>query len=237
MLVWSICSWPVCGTGELFHKSESPHDLEKELQRLVSLGMAQSEDPEELRRLASMYLDLGYALYSDPKDKIDSFREGARMAKKALELDESSARAHFLYAANFGKAAQLQGWVAAARALQTLKYHVNRVLELDEKHALAHYMLGVMYEELPWFLGGDSDVAGEYLKKTLALDTRYAPARLDLGKWYLKRGDSQKAAAEFMKVINTPPFKKRWIWERLHRPEAEILLQQIRVGESPGPLE
>ena len=120
-------------------------------------------------------------------------------------------------------------------SLQKLKNHVNRVLELDEEYAPAHHMLGRMYEELPWFLGGDQEDAGEHLKKAIFLDGFYAPARLDLGKWYLKHGRSQEAAKEFLRVLKTPPLKKRWIWESIHRPQAQNLLRQIRVSESPGP--
>jgi Tfp pilus assembly protein PilF len=129
----------------------------------------------------------------------------------------------------------LQGLVAAALSLQTLKNHVNRMLELDAKYAPAHHMLGRMYEDLPWFLGGDTEAADAHLKKAISLDARYAPARLDLGKWYLKHGRSQEAAKEFIRVLKTPPIKKRWIWERIQRPQAQIFLQQIGVSEYPGP--
>jgi tetratricopeptide (TPR) repeat protein len=221
--------------GEELTDHETPLALEQQIQVLVSSGADQSDDPAQLLHLAGMYLDLGYGGYLHPEKKLASFKEGARLAKKALEQQESSVDAHFLYAANLGKAVQLQGLVAAALTLQTLKNHVNRVLELDEEHAPAHHMLGRMYEELPWFLGGDLEAAGEHLKKAISLDAYYAPARLDLGKWYLKHGRSQEAAMEFIRVLNTPPLKKRWIWERIHRPQAQILLRQMRVSESPGP--
>jgi len=221
--------------GEGFTEDETPLALEQELQVLVSSGADQSDDPVQLLHLASMYLDLGYGWYIDPEKKLASFQEGARLAKKALEQQESSVDAHFLYAANLGKAVQLQGLVAAALSLQTLKNHVNRMLELDAEYAPAHHMLGRMYEDLPWFLGGDTEAADAHLKKAISLDARYAPARLDLGKWYLKHGRSQEAAKEFIRVLNTPPIKKRWIWERIQRPQAQIFLQQISVSEYPGP--
>ena len=221
--------------GEEFTDHETPLALEQELQVLVSSGADQSDDPAQLLCLARMYLDLGYGWYVDQEKKLASFQEGARLAQKALEQQESSVDAHFLYAANLGKAVQLQGLVAAALSLQTLKNHVNRMLELDAEYAPAHHMLGRMYEDLPWFLGGDTEAADSHLKKAISLDTRYAPARLDLGKWYLKHGRSQEAAKEFIRVLNTPPIKKRWIWERIQRPQAQILLRQVRVAESPGP--
>ena len=221
--------------GEGFNDDETHLALEQELQVLVTSGADQSDDPVQLIHLASMYLDLGYGWYIDPEKKLATFQEGARLAKKALEQQESSVDAHFLYAANLGKAVQLQGLVAAALSLQTLKNHVNRMLELDAEYAPAHHMLGRMYEDLPWFLGGDTEAADAHLKKAISLDARYAPARLDLGKWYLKHGRSQEAAKEFIRVLNTPPIKKRWIWERIQRPQAQIFLQQIGVSEYPGP--
>lgn len=230
-----VFGWPGWGWSDDPKSSDSPDGLEQELQYLLSTGMAQSKDPTVLRRLSSLYLDLGYGLYVDREKQLASFQEGARLAKKSLEQQESSVDAHFLYAANLGKAVQLEGLVAAAFALQTLRKHVNRVLELDQDHAPAHHMLGLMYEELPWFLGGDSETAGEHLKKAISLDVHYAPARLDLGKWYMKHGRSQDAAKEFIRVLSTPPLKKRWIWERIHKPQAQFLFRQIRDSESPDP--
>ncbi len=225
------------GLGTPIHESESPQSLEKELQALLAPDRQEPHDPAMWLRLASIYLDLGYGLYVGREKKLHAFQEGAHWAKKALEQQESSAEPHFLYAANLGKAVQIQGVLAAALALSDLRFHVNRILVLDERHAPAHHILGRMYEELPWFLGGDSQLAGRYLKRAIALDTHYVPARLDLGRWYLRHGHVEEAAKEFLSVLSTPPLKKQWIWERIHRPQAEMLLQQIRVGESSRPAE
>jgi hypothetical protein len=126
----------------------------------------------------------------------------------------------------------LEGVVAAALTIQKLKEHAHRVLELDPQNVQAHHMLGRMYEELPWELGGDQEVAGDHLKMAVSLDSRYAPAGLDLAKWYLKHEQALEAVRELTRVVNTPPLKKRWIWERIHRPEAQILLQQILSQEN-----
>lgn len=234
VLISSLFLEPHLGLCESFHKPDSPENLVNELQRLLDAGKDQSQDPEELRRLASLYLDLGYGLYLDTEKKLPAFQEGARLAKKALEQEESSVDAHFLYAANLGMAVQLQGVVAAALNIQTLKNHVNRILELDHEHAPGHHMLGRIYEELPWFLGGDSGAAGEHLKKAISLDAHYVPGRLDLGKWYMKHGHTQEAVKEFIRVLETPPLEKRWIWERIHRPQAKILLGKMRTSKAPG---
>src|SRR5690606_7718906 len=64
-------------------------------------------------------------------------------------------------------------------------------------------------------------------KQALSIDSRYAPARLDLARWYLKHGQTEEAVRELSRVVETPPLTKRWMWEKIHRPEAEDLLQHI----------
>ncbi|GJL57518.1 MAG: hypothetical protein NPIRA03_03750 [Nitrospirales bacterium] len=218
-------SWALQGEDSTHH--QYPQSLERELETLVREGAANSADLARLLRMAGLYLDLGYGVYVDREQKLAAFQEGARIARKALDLRETSADAHFLYAANIGSAAELEGLVSAALTLQELKEHVNRVLELDGQNVQAHHMLGRIYEELPWMFGGDQTVAGDHLKKAVSLDSEYAPARLDLAKWYLKQEQTLEAVRELRQVVNTPPLKKRWIWERIHRPEAQALLQEI----------
>ena len=208
-----------------------PGDPERELKRSALDDTANSKDPSRLLRLASLYLDLGYGVYVNREKKLAAFQEGARVARKALDLREGSADAHFLYAANLGNAVELQGLVTAVLAIQQLKDHLHRVLELDEQYAPAHHILGRMYEELPWYLGGDQAAAGKHFKKAISLDARDIPARLDLARWYLKHGQTDEAVRELTRVVETPPLMKRWIWERIHRPEARALLQQIVTQE------
>lgn len=217
-------------SGEL-KDLDSPDVLEEALQHLLSTGMDQSNDPLVLRRLSSLYLDLGYGAYVDKEEKIEAFQEGARLAKKSLEQEEASADAHFLYAANLASLIELQGLIFGALRIQELQLHIHRALELDDTYAPAHHVLGRMYEELPWFLGGDQEAAGEHFKKAVSLDMRYAPGHLDLGRWYLKQGYQQKAVQEFIWVVETPPRKKVWIWERMHRPQAKDLLRQLNALE------
>ena len=144
-LILGLLGFLAWGANPLPKSPDSPGELEKELQDLLATGMAQSENPEVLRRLASLYLDLGYGLYVHQEKKLAAFQEGARLAQKALEQQEASADAHFLYAANLGSATELQGVMYGALTIQELKHHVRRALELDPTYAPAHHMLGRMY--------------------------------------------------------------------------------------------
>ncbi len=229
--IWVLCLVAVTSTGwsETSISEGKFSELEQELETLLVSGAEESGDLDQLIRLASIYLDLGYGMYVEPKRKLAAFQEGSRVAYKAVERAETSPEAHFLYAANLGSAAELQGLVTAAFTIREIKYHVNRVLELDNTYVPAHHMLGRLYEELPWFLGGDQEKAEKHLKKAVALDFRYAPARLDLARWYLKNQRNREARKELTFIIETPPIKKRWIWERIHRPQALQLLKGLPV--------
>ncbi len=226
-----------CGSlrGEASIDQQLPADLEKELKSLVLDGSADSNDLDRLLRLSSLYLDLGYGVYVGREKKLAAFQEGARVAKKALDLRESSADAHFLYAANLGSAVELQGLVTAALTIRQLKSMCIGCWSLMTRYVQAHHMLGRMYEELPWVLGGDQEAAVEHLKKAVSLDGLYAPARLDLAKWYMNHGQKGEAVKELTRVVETTPLKKRWIWERIYRPEAQALLDQMDTQESSDP--
>ena len=86
-LSFGVIGLPAWSGEASFIESETPEELEQELQHLLSTGMAQSQDPAVLRCLASLYLDLGYGLYVDHAKKLVSFQEGARLAKKSLEYE------------------------------------------------------------------------------------------------------------------------------------------------------
>ncbi|MDR4495452.1 MAG: TRAP transporter TatT component family protein [Nitrospirales bacterium] len=211
--------------------ANGPEDLEREVRLLVNEKVEELGDVDGILNLASLYLDLGYGFYSDPSQKIPAFKEGARLAKKGLVLREDSVLAHFLYAANLGSAAELEGMVASVFIVQELKRHVQRVLELDGTYAPAHHMLGRMYEELPWFLGGDQSAAREHLSQAVKLNPLYAPARLDWARWLLKQGQREEARRELRIVRDQPPLDKKWLWDRKYRPEAMALLHRIASEE------
>ncbi|MGD9850620.1 MAG: TRAP transporter TatT component family protein [Nitrospirales bacterium] len=224
------------GTAELLIAQDrvmtnGPEDLEREVRFLINEKVEESGDVDGILKLAALYLDLGYGFYNDRSQKIAAFREGARLANKGLLLREDSVLAHFLYAANLGSAAELEGMVASVFIVQELKRHVQRVLELDDTYAPAHHMLGRMYEELPWFLGGDQHAAREHLSQAVKLNPLYAPARLDLARWLLKQGQRSEAQRELRIVRDQPPLDKKWLWDRKHRPEALSLLHQISSEE------
>lgn len=212
--------------------SDHTRALEGELQALLANQAPASSDPQILVHLADLYLDLGDDAYSEETKRRAAYDEGARLARRAIDLDESNADAHYLYAANLGSAAQLNGVMASAFTIRDLKKHVRRALELNPNHAPALHMMGMMLEELPWVLGGDADAALTYLNKAVTADPHYTHARLDLGKAYIKRENVGAARRELNTILSQPPPRDQSASEQRYRQEARQLLASIEPRES-----
>ncbi|MGH7233341.1 MAG: tetratricopeptide repeat protein [Nitrospiraceae bacterium] len=234
VLMWGVVSHPVWGES-IAH--DYPQSLPRELRSLQEAGAETSSDPQQLVALARLYLRLGDDLWTDDAQRMAAYQTGARFARRALDRNDANAVAHFLYAANTGSAAQLQGLAASARAVPDLKGHIKRALELQPDHAPSLHMMGRMLEELPWIMGGNAALALDHLRRAVAADPSYAHARLDLAKLYLKRKDPQRARTELETLLSLPHPDDPYAWTRQYRPEAERLLMQLTSGENPNRIE
>src|SRR6267143_2356694 len=219
---------PLLGQAEpLAPSSDYSTVLENKLKLFLDQHAATSSDSRLLVRLADLYLDLGDEAYSEAPKRRGAYEEGARIARRAIDLDESNAQAHYLYAANLGSAVQLSGVIASALTVNELKAHVRRALELKHDYPPALHMMGMMLEELPWFLGGDREGALNYLKRAVAADPGYAHARLDLAKAYIKRRDPHAARRELGIILQQTLAMHSSDSDRRHREEASRLLDSL----------
>lgn len=210
--------------GQPYPSVPSPQSPEDELRHLFAANADKSSDPAVLVKLASLYLNLGDDDYTDVEKRRTAYESGARTAKRALELQNANAEAHYLYAANLGSAAHLKGMMASVLTIQDLKYHVNRALELQKDHAPSLHMMGRMLDELPWVMGGDSQAALGYLQRAVAVDPSYTHARLDLAKAYLKRNDVASARRELHNILEASPTPSG---QSRHGKEARALLNSL----------
>lgn len=225
---------PAVAAGPAPPPSESPRSLERELKALLDSGAQNSSDPRVLVRLAGLYLDMGDDLLTEPDERRAAYEAGAGLARRALELQEQDADAHYLYAANLGSAAQLTGVMASAFTVRDLKAHVSRALALRHDHAPSLHMMGMMLEELPWMLGGDRTAALTYLQRAVAVDPRYEHARLDLAKAYRRRHDREAARRELRTIVTMGAQSAPQAKASRHVLEAEQLLTELERPARPG---
>lgn len=211
-----------------------PHSLQRELREHLTPGLEHSDSVPELLHVAWLYMNIADDLLTDDTERITAYEQGARFARRALELEKDSADAHFLYAANLGSAARLKGVAAGALALEKIKTHTARAIELEPDHAPALQLMGGLLANLPWVLGGDTDRAIQYLKRAIEADDRYSQARLILAKIYIDRNQLQEAVHQLRALIETDCPHYRYTWEHRFKPEAQRLLDKLEDHASPS---
>jgi len=204
-----------------------PQSLHRELKALLDAHAADSNDADTLIRLAGLYLDMGDNLFNDTPSRIGAYEEGVRIARRALDIREADAQAHFLYAANLGSAMNLKGVVASAFGVRDLKAHTVRTLELKKDHAPALHMMGMLLEELPRLLGGDRTAGLAHVQRAVSISPGFTHARLDLAKMYLKRNDAEGAKRELLAIVAMDRPTYPYAWRHRDKPEAEQLLKSL----------
>jgi tetratricopeptide (TPR) repeat protein len=209
-----------------------PHSLQRDLEALRTAGAHRSSDPGLLIRLAEVYRHLGDDLLEDPEEQRAAYEEGARIARRALELEETNAEAHFLYAANIGSAARTQGLFGAIGTLQEIKTHLARAIELQPNHAPSLGFMGGLLADLPAFLGGDEMASRRYLERAVAADGSYTIARIVLARILIRQDRVEAARQQLRAVIEAERPRYPYTWKRKLRPEAEELLRAIEVNRS-----
>jgi len=220
---------PTSGNSNLLDSQEVgyPASLKYRLQELHQASASLPENADLLIQLASTYLDVGDDFYDETPKRLEAYQKGADFAEQALALDQQNADAHFLYAANLGLSAQLQGVLISAFHILEIKGHVEQAIELEPNHASALHMMGMILDGLPWFLGGDAQGSIVFLERAVAADPSYSHARLNLGKLYLKQDRIQAALKQLWLVTKTQSPRSVYGWSHHHNPEALNLLKEF----------
>lgn len=225
----------VCETVAQRHEMPAgyPQSIEADLQALLDKVREGTPSAGLLVRLSETYFDLADDLLTDEGKRREAYEAGARAAKRAYELDDSNADAHFYHAVNLGSAERLKGIANAAMVVKEIKQCAMRAIELNPTHPQALQMLGGMLIELPWFLGGDEKQAQAYLERAVAADGNYTNARILLAKLYKKQNRTNDATQQLEAVVHARHPRYRYTWERKYKPEAERLLKELTGSGTP----
>lgn len=166
---------------------------------------------------------IGAAWLTGEPRSIPFYERASRHARAALALDSLDADAHFWLAAAVGRRAQVtnEGVRATAARGDTAYRAASRALALDSLHAGAHLVLGQLHfevQKLPGLfrfvgfrllgLGPDMKAslreACEHLKTAARLAPDEVIAQVELGRCYLKRGDSASALRHLQRALDLP---------------------------------
>ncbi|MFO0775697.1 MAG: tetratricopeptide repeat protein [Nitrospiraceae bacterium] len=212
-----------------------PQSLIATLAALEAAVQREPRSPSLLVQLAETHFDIGDDLLKDDTQRLAAYEAGAKAAQQAIDLGEQNADAHFVHAVNIGSAQRLRGMANAALAVKEIRRCAERAIAIDPTHAQALQMLGALYIELPWFLGGDTTKAQAYLERAIASDGEYTHARILLATLYRKQGRIEEARRQLDAVIQAQHPHYRYTWERQYKPEAERLLRELPKPPAPAP--
>ena len=154
---FSIVFWILVECGQALAQRDGmpvgyPQSLESDLQLLLGRLRGGSPSPQLLVQVSSTYFDLADDLLTDEASRRAAYEAGAKAARRAFELDESNADAHFFHAANLGSAERLRGIANAAVVLKDVKDCAMRAIELNPEHAQALHIFFFLILEVRCFV-------------------------------------------------------------------------------------
>lgn len=180
-------------------------------------------------KISRVCLGLGDGLR---KDRLTWYERGVQAAEKALARKESSADAHFYFAANRGNAVNLLPiWKVSPGVLSELEDHLLRALALEPNHARANHMMGVLLYKAPGplrlLMKGKREQVESYLVRSVEADPNFAEARLDLAQFYKDTGrmDGARTQAQAILALTDPTPRRAWVEK--YRPAAAELLKNL----------
>jgi tetratricopeptide (TPR) repeat protein len=204
-----------------------------EVQRAVALYQQAAAIEPGNARIQTKIADVALALGDVAgEEALRWFSLGEAAAERATALDRGDAHAHFLLAANRGKAARRRPiFEVSPLIVAKLEEHLMTALARDPRHARALHMLGMLLRDTPVFLrwtlkGSRKDVTRHLVAATEA-DPNYAQARLDLAEHYKKEGLVAEARTQAQSVIDMKEPGRVRRWREKHRPAAERLLESL----------
>jgi hypothetical protein len=129
----------------------------------------------------------------DKRDREVAFDHAARLAERAVKLDESNAEGHYLLFWALGRWTEMQNPLRQAMTLPRLRREIDRTIQLDPRHARGLSAKGEMLFRLPALLGGDRAGAEAYLRRAIAADDTYWHAYVVLARVLAARGRPAEA--------------------------------------------
>lgn len=208
-----------------------PQSFEEALSLYRQASTMQPQAAAPYIRIAEVSLALG----DGGKEKEKSlawYRQGEHAAEQAMQHQEDSADAHFLLAANRGKAVNLLPfWKVSPTIVADLEKHLQRALALHPNHARANHMMGMVLYRTPGplrlLLTGKRDQVEGLLLRSVKSDPSSAGARLDLAQFYQETGHPAKARVHAEAILAMHDSSSSRAWVEKYRPAAEQLLKSL----------
>lgn len=169
-----------------------------------------------LWRLSRFYISRGMAA-EKTKEKKEEWREAARYAKDAIEINPNGAEGHLYLAISIGKLALYSPPAEKVKACREIKSEAEKTIELDPDQQKAYLVLGawhrnvatasslekqfakIFFGELP---EGSLDESLELLLKSISLGGTDVRNYYELALTYEAMGDHEAAKKEYENALS-----------------------------------
>lgn len=191
-------------------------NLDRSIRILNDVLKKAPKNLEALILTSRVWLTYGYAKAPNDKEKLRVFKNGIKMAKKAVELAPDDPDAHFFYVANLGSWGETRGVLKSLFLLPEIKKELRLILKLDPDHVYALGMNGLLYYKIPEFMGGDLHLSEIYLRRAIRLDPHLTVLKIHLAKTLLKQNRYNEAKETLEEVIEEkdPTFYADWYYNK-----------------------
>ncbi|MCX5705046.1 MAG: tetratricopeptide repeat protein [Candidatus Omnitrophica bacterium] len=152
------------------------------------------------------YITLAYVLYIQM-----DFNGSVRTVLKVMNQDKDKVdlsnyvRAYLLYGGAKGAIAHFGGPLSKVINGTAVFSNLKKAEKLQPENAAVKYGLGAFYLLAPGFVGGDLELAEEYLTKSVELDPLFANAYVRLAEVYKAKGDKAKYELYLAKAFEIDP--------------------------------
>lgn len=198
---------PSCRLAEVDQLYDQNKHLEQLLEALLQLSEQYPKHDEILWRLARCYYEQGKKL--QPKERLEKTKLAQKLVSAALVINEKNSSAHRWKAIMSNSQTEQEGMKAHILNLDTMRYHLERAVELNPHCGTSWTMLGIWYfglVELTWYerkfantcLGKIPNASYEQALQNLLKAEEMAPLNWNknmmlIGKVYLRLRDHTNA--------------------------------------------
>lgn len=203
-------------------------NLDRAIDKLNKILELNPKDVEAMTLLSRVWLTYGDVTAKNKDEKLRAYEKGRDIAKRAMELSPRNPDAHFWYTANLGRWGQTRGVLKSLFLVSQVKEQLNLILALDPEYVPALDVYGVLYYELPGFLGGNLELSENYIRQAIELDPHLTVVRVDLARVLIKRRKYEEARSALDEVLEEKEPKLYADWYVKDRRDATELMADIK---------
>ena len=188
--------------NDFFVQRQDLEATRKAIERYEKILNQKPGNEKALVRLVRLYVWLGY----NQSENLELYQKAAKLAEEAVKLYPNKPATRYWLGAVYGIVAGAPGTstIKSLALLEPIETQMKRLIELDPQYEYggAWRVLGRMNTKLPMLLGGDKELAEEYLRKAVKMGPNYYLNHLYLAD-ALNRQERRKEAVSLLQQVMT----------------------------------